>query len=40
MKFQSKRKLGNYKIMKNKEKKFDESYIKGFADGIKTNQAM
>ena len=25
--------------MKNKEKKFDESYIKGFADGIKTNQA-
>ena len=25
--------------MKNKEKKFDESYTKGFADGIKTNQA-
>lgn len=25
--------------MRVKEKKFDENYAKGFADGIKTNQA-
>ena len=25
--------------MKKKKKEFDKSYVKGFADGIKTNQA-